>query len=307
MKCLSLHVTDMCNSSCRFCVVGAPLHQYNSCSEKEIFTFLESNSKTGFGVVNLHGGEPTIHPRFEALLEHIGRLGYPQIHLQTNGIRLAEQQFVKALKGYRVTRFIVSIHGDSAKSHEFHTCKTGGFAKTIQAVKHIKASGGHVRTNTVVTTRNLFRLPDIAAFVCDLGVDHVNISNMHPVGSARFSAAWLMPKLESVRPHLFAAVDAIKARGVKVTLEGFPICLLGQRYSPFNLNCEYRYIKLFIRGQILEDYDNFMRSKMRVTGKACRECSDSPVCGGVYPEYIDYYGWDEFAPSGQRVKKVVPV
>jgi MoaA/NifB/PqqE/SkfB family radical SAM enzyme len=297
MKCLSIHLTDLCNSECVFCVVGSPLKTEDSVQYADVIAFLERHRDDGYEVVNLHGGEPTIHPRFMETLDHIGELGYSEVHLQTNGIRLAEASFTKQLAERRVTKVIISLHGDSPELHESHAYTSGGFDKALKAIANAKSLGVHVRTNTVITKLNMARLHAIARLCCDHGVDHLNFSNMHPVGSARFSRSWTMPRLREMRPHLRSAVNLAVEQARRVTLEGFPYCSLDGTLAQMHLGNEYRQIKLLIGDQTLSDYDTFMRDRMRTLGDTCHDCGAQDLCGGVYPEYIEYYGWDEFDSS----------
>jgi MoaA/NifB/PqqE/SkfB family radical SAM enzyme len=297
MKCLSIHLTDLCNSECTFCVVASPLYTKDSIVYEQVLSFLEVHKDAGYHAVNLHGGEPTIHPRFVDTLKYIRQLGYPEVHLQTNGIKLADEAFTRCLFDHRVAKFIVSLHGDLAEYHDSQTFTNGGFVKTIQGIRNVKALGAHVRTNTVITIQNLQRLSGIATLACDLGVDHINFSNLHPVGSARFSRGRIMPRFEHIREWLYPAIDVVLARGRRVTLEGFPFCTIGGGYERLHLTKEYREIKMLIRGQVLADYDTFMRVDMSVFGGPCTRCPARSACGGVYPEYVEYNGWDEFDPS----------
>jgi hypothetical protein len=34
---------------------------------------------------------------------------------------------------------------------------------------------------------------------------------------------------------------------------------------------------------------------MRIFGPPCTNCAVKKQCGGVYPQYIQYNGWDEFS------------
>lgn len=295
MDCLSIHLTDLCNSECTFCVVASPLYAKDTVAYADVVRFLESHAGTSFTAVNLHGGEATIHPKFEETLALIRDLGYAEVHLQTNAIRLADEAFTGRLVEYGVTKFIISLHGSTAALHDSQTFTRGGFDKTIRGIRGAASRGAHVRINTVITKQNLEDLENIGRLVCDLGVSHVNYSNMHPVGSARFSRVRVMPDFNSMRPHLDAAIDAVLRRGVRLTLEGFPYCtVFGDGRERLHLNNEYRNIKLLIRGQILTNYDDFMRDDMRVFGRPCERCSVKALCGGVYPEYVDYFGWKEF-------------
>lgn len=297
MKCLSIHLTDLCNSECTFCVVGSPLYTKDTVNYSDIISFLETNKNDNYDVVNLHGGEPTIHPRFVDTLDSILELGYPQIHLQTNGIKLAQKEFAAQITDRKITKFIISLHGDQSEYQDSQTYTKGGFLKTVQGIKNVKALGIHVRTNTVITLQNLERLKYIVRFACDLGVDHINLSNLHPVGSARFSRGRIMPALASIRKYLYPAVDYAISKGHIVTLEGFPYCAIDGGRERFHLYNEYRIIKMLIRGKVLSDYDLFMLAKMRVFGPPCDGCLVRDKCGGVYPEYAEYFGWDEIGPS----------
>lgn len=278
-------------------MVGSPLYAEDSIKFESVIEFLEQHQCSGYEAVNLHGGEPTIHPQFLETLDFIKKLGYLEIHLQTNGIRLADAHFVQQLVDRPVTKFIISLHGDTADIQDSQTFTRGGFAKTVQGIKNVKLHNKHIRTNTVITNQNLDRLPQIAAFACDLGVDHLNFSNLHPVGSARFSRGRVMPTFDAIRRHLYPAVDLAIKQNRRVTLEGFPYCTIDEGHEQFHLNDEYREIKLLIRGQVLSDYDSFMMDVMCVFGETCRKCVVRERCGGVYPEYIDYNGWGEIDAS----------
>ncbi|HWG50068.1 MAG TPA: radical SAM protein [Candidatus Acidoferrales bacterium] len=293
-KFLSIHVTDLCNSKCSFCVVASPFYLKNTVEYKDILRFLEGHAGQGWDAVNLHGGEATIHPKFIEILETIQRLGYPEVHLQTNAIKLADAAFAEKVANLGVKKFIISLHGDSPELQDSQTGSPGGFVRTIQGIRNVKGHGTHVRTNTVITRKNLPHLTGICRLACEIGVDHINLSNLHPVGSAIFSRSNAMPKFEEMRQQVYAAVDFVASCGRQMTLEGFPYCAVSDRLE-YQLNNEHRIIRMLMRGSIIDDYDNFMSDSMRIYGEACSGCAVREKCGGVYPEYIQCYGWDEIS------------
>lgn len=297
MRALSIHLTDLCNSECAFCVVASPFYTRDSVAYDDVVRFLEEHAGGGYGTVNLHGGEPTIHPRFIETLDLILALGYREIHLQTNGIRLADPDFARRLAERQVTKFIVSLHGDTAELHDGQTFTKGGFAKTIRGLENVSRLGRHIRTNTVITVQNLARLEAIAELACASGVAHLNFSALHPVGSAHLSRGRVMPSLRDIRPPLYRAIDVALGHGRQVTLEGFPYCTVDQGREAHHLTNEYRAIRLLVRGNVVDDYDTYMRVNMSRLGEPCRECPVREVCGGPYPEYVEYFGWDEFSPD----------
>ncbi|MDP9266863.1 MAG: radical SAM protein [Acidobacteriota bacterium] len=275
--------------------MASPLYSANTIDFELVKRFLKDNAGAGFMSVNLHGGEATIHPQFIETLELINELGYPEIHLQTNGIKLARPEFASSLVGLRVTLFIVSLHGSTADTHDSQTRSLGGFSQTIAGIQNVKRFGARVRTNTVVTRTNVEELGSITRLACDLGVDHLNYSNLHPVGSAVFAVNQLAPPFELIRQHLYPAIDYAVSCRRKVTLEGFPLCTVKAKVE-FHLERERREIKMLMRGVEIDNYDEFMNDTCRVYGLPCSNCSHRRPCGGVYPEYVQIRGWSEFTP-----------
>lgn len=310
MLTLSIHVTDLCNSECDFCVVASPFYTRDSVEYRDILRFLLENARRGYEVVNLHGGEPTIHPKFRELLSVIRNLGYPEIHIQTNAVKLKDPELVTYCAANSVTKFIISLHGSMAEVHDRQTRTRNGFERTVVGIQNAVAIGIHVRTNTVITLENLHDLPEIAALAVRLGVNHLNFSNLHPVGSARLSRVRMMAALSDILQPLCQAVEIGLQNNCTVTIEGFPHCFgIGTSLADLHLQNEYRDIKLMIRGQILDNYDDFMRGDMRAFGPPCVECDLRSICGGVYPEYIEFFGWDEMqtqraVPSKRSVDMV---
>lgn len=197
-----------------------------------------------------------------------------------------------------MTKFIISPHGDPAEIQDGQTFTKGGFAKTVEGLRNVAACGVHIRTNTVINRRNLDRLAKIAEFACELGVSHLNFSNMHPVGSARFSRSRDMMPFSMIRRHLYPALEVARDKGRRVILEGFPHCSIQGWASDMHLTNEHRDIKMLVHGNVLSNYDEFMKHDMSVFGRPCQECAwKDSVCTGVYPEYIEFCGWDEFGPE----------
>jgi MoaA/NifB/PqqE/SkfB family radical SAM enzyme len=294
MKSLSIHLTDLCNSKCSFCVVASPLYEKDSVDYDGIVRFLEENARSGYTAVNLHGGEPTTHPRFFETLSLIKTLGYPEVHVQTNGILLAREEFVRQAIDAGVSLFIVSLHSHTADSHDALTHSAGGFQKTLVGIQNAKKLGVRVRTNTVVTAQSAVYLIDIARLACELRVDHLNFSNFHPVGSSMFALGATLPRLSDTRPYLLQAIAYALEMGKAVTLEGFPYCSVSE-YMNLRLDNDDRNIKMLMRGMVIENYDKFMDAQMRIFGPPCDNCSVRTLCGGLYPEYVRYHGWTEFA------------
>lgn len=293
VKTLSIHLTDLCNEKCVFCVVGIPERTFDSIVPAKVKKVIEENASLGYEAVNLHGGEPTVHPGFLNTLELIKQCGYPVVHLQTNARRLKDFELVTRLRELNVRLFIISVHGMDAETHDGLTRTKGGFVQTVQGIQNVKAAGGFIRTNTVITHQNIQQLPEMVDWLLDLGVDHINISNMHPVETAYLNFELVTPTVEETARWVPEAVRRAVARNAPVTLEGFPFCTV-PGCDPYHLGRRDGVIAMEIRGFWIEDYDRFMDEVCRVKSLQCSHCIHDAACGGVYREYIEKRGWAEF-------------
>lgn len=89
MKALSVHLTDVCNSKCSFCIVDSPFVKDDTISRSRVSQFLRDHAGMGYEAVNIHGGEPTIRRDLMEILDEIRDLGYPAVLLQTNGRKMS--------------------------------------------------------------------------------------------------------------------------------------------------------------------------------------------------------------------------
>lgn len=293
-KMLSIHLTDICNNKCWFCVVDSPGLKRELVSRNKINRFLEANRDLGFTTVNIHGGEPTVRKDFFDILEKIRDCGYSHIILQTNARRLANEEFAKRVCDLGVDLFVVSVHGSNAEIHEKITQMPRSFEQAIKGIQNVKKLGRKVRTNSVVSKMNYEDFPNIMELLLSLNVDHINISALHTVGSAFRNFQMVTPTYKKSMPFVKKAVEIVMKNDKVITLEGFPLCAIQGLHDKV-IDWEKQKFKMLFRGVIIDDYETYMDDTMRIHGDICKECAYTNDCGGVYNEYIAVRGWDEFA------------
>lgn len=103
-SCLTVvEVTDRCNLTCPTCYAGSsPTYgRHRTLDEvKMMLDTIVKNEKEP-DVVQLSGGEPTIHPQFWEILDYAKSLPIRHVMLNTNGIKIAKDfNFAKRLKTY---------------------------------------------------------------------------------------------------------------------------------------------------------------------------------------------------------------
>lgn len=115
-SCLSLiEVTDRCNLTCPTCYAESSPTYGNHRTLEEIekmFDVIVANEGQP-DVVQISGGEPTIHPNFFEILDIAKSKPIKHLMLNTNGIRIAnDEEFVKRLATY-MPNFEVYLQFDS--------------------------------------------------------------------------------------------------------------------------------------------------------------------------------------------------
>ncbi len=104
-SCLTLlEVTDHCNLRCPICYADSGPHRPEFRSLEQIESMLEAivASEGEPDVVQVSGGEPTLHPDFFAILDACKRRPIRHLMVNTNGLRIAkEPDFAKRLAEYQ--------------------------------------------------------------------------------------------------------------------------------------------------------------------------------------------------------------
>jgi uncharacterized radical SAM superfamily Fe-S cluster-containing enzyme len=115
-SCLSLiEVTDHCNLECPICYAGSgPSRQhYRSLEHVQRMIDAVVRNEGQPDVVQISGGEPTIHPDFFAILDRAKAAPIHHLMVNTNGLRIAQdEEFAKRLAGY-MPDFEVYLQFDS--------------------------------------------------------------------------------------------------------------------------------------------------------------------------------------------------
>lgn len=103
-SCLSLvEITDQCNLTCPICYASSGTHRTEHRTLEQVERMLDAvvANEREPDVVQISGGEPTIHPEFFAILDAARRRPIRHLMVNTNGIRIArEPGFAERLAQY---------------------------------------------------------------------------------------------------------------------------------------------------------------------------------------------------------------
>lgn len=154
-SCLTLvEVTDRCNLQCPICYAESSPHRENWRTLEQINQMLDAvvRNEDEPDIVQISGGEPTIHPQFFEILDLAKSKPIKHLMLNTNGIRIAtDREFVRRLATY-TPGFEVYLQFDSFEKEALLELR-GADLREIrkQAVAHLNEF--NISTTLVVTLK----------------------------------------------------------------------------------------------------------------------------------------------------------
>ena len=154
-SCLSLiEVTDNCNLSCPVCYAesGPSRTSFRSLAEIERMMDAVVRNEGEPDVVQISGGEPTIHPDFFAILDMAKARPIRHLMVNTNGLRIAqEEDFAKRLADY-MPNFEVYLQFDSFERAALQELRGADLRRVReQALEHLNRY--NISTTLVVTLK----------------------------------------------------------------------------------------------------------------------------------------------------------
>ena len=152
-SCLTvIEITDRCNLQCPTCYAMSSPHYGRHRTVEEVEKMLDiivSNEGTP-DVVQISGGEPTVHPDFFAIMDIAKKKPIKHLMLNTNGIRIAKDfDFTKQLATY-APDFEIYLQFDSFKPNALQQLRGKDLTETrMKALEHLNAL--NLATTLVVT------------------------------------------------------------------------------------------------------------------------------------------------------------
>jgi 7,8-dihydro-6-hydroxymethylpterin dimethyltransferase len=152
-SCLTvIEITDRCNLACHTCYAMSSPHygRHRTIEEVEKMLDIIVAAEGSPDVVQISGGEPTVHPDFFAIMDIAKRKPIKHLMLNTNGIRIAKDfEFTKQLATY-APDFEIYLQFDSFKSSALEQLRGKDLTETrMKALEHLNAL--NLSTTLVVT------------------------------------------------------------------------------------------------------------------------------------------------------------
>lgn len=168
----SFELTPVCNNACPGCGNVFVSHCSSSPLSAVQWRDILERLKPHIQRLKLTGGEPTLYPEFESIVNALRELDMP-FALFTNARWRDPVRLVTFLRASpHCTGLLVSLHGANAASHDAFTNVPGSFDETCTNTHRAVAAGLNVTTSTVITGYNWREIDDIARLARELGANH---------------------------------------------------------------------------------------------------------------------------------------
>jgi len=196
-----VEITPACNSACVGCSNVFPHNRSPDPLSAQEWCAVLGCIAPSTSWLKITGGEPTLHPEFEEIIEYVAALGIP-FTLFTNARWLQPQRLVRFLVDIpQLDGLLVSLHGARAQSHEAFTCPPVSFDEPVANIRLAVDAGLKVTTSTVLTRHSCSEVEAIVALGQDMGAHHAAFQ--------RFIGAPL-PEIEPGELQLQRAVRTIE-------------------------------------------------------------------------------------------------
>ncbi len=289
-----------CNLKCEHCMIEGTMDWLEPESIARLKQVLEYNTQQQRwkGLI-LTGAEITLRRDLPELARLARGNGFEHVRIQTHGMRLADEAYLRELVDAGVDEFFVSVAGSDAESHDGITTVAGSFDKTVRGLENLDAYPGVVAiTNTVVTRRSYQHLPAVVE----------RLSHLRRLVQMEFWNYWPMTESDEkdllvshleVLPYLKQAVRRAWELDRAVEVKNFPECLLGEDRRAL----ENTQPKLLIDPAFWQEFRR----------NGFEQCVHRSVCGshqclGLNTAYVRKFGWqaDDLVPYPVNERAPVP-
>ncbi len=185
-------LTYDCNLRCGHCYNSSGFTRHARLETHRLVVLMEELARGGARVVELTGGEPTMHPDFDRIVSTAAEL-FDMVAVLTNGWFITEARADLLARLHAKLIVQVDLDGPSAQEHDALRGIDGSFERAQRAVRRLAERGVTVRAASSLTPATVHELPRTIELGHRLGARFFAYTLVLPIGrgaklDARFSA-----------------------------------------------------------------------------------------------------------------------
>jgi MoaA/NifB/PqqE/SkfB family radical SAM enzyme len=226
------YVGFACNERCRFCYYLESIESgttENRTTEENKKQIREGRVRFGKTQIEFTGGEATIRPDFPQLVAYAKELGYEEISLITNGLKMSYPDYCKKIVDAGVNDVLFSFHSFNPEKHDWLTQIPGSHRRLKQAVENMIALGVKVRFNSVITSENYKDLIPHLEFLCAFNPWSINLIMFNPSEeTADYNShdAIRFTSYDEIASYVSEAITKFRDRVTALNVRFMPFCFL---------------------------------------------------------------------------------
>jgi sulfatase maturation enzyme AslB (radical SAM superfamily) len=220
---LEIALDYRCNLRCLGC------HACHDTGERlassEVLAIMRSGRARGIEGLWLGGGEPTLRDDLLSVVRAARELGYAQVVVQTNGMRLAYPDYRAALMRAGVSEIRLNVKSHRADLHD----RLSGAAchgLLLEGLEGLREAGVRVAADLLLTRSTTSELAETVTFFAARGVQSFALWLLSAADAPDQAVAAEVPRIADIIPALAAARDVARAAGIALTSLHTPRCTL---------------------------------------------------------------------------------
>lgn len=189
----TLELTQLCNLRCLHCYgdYGGEI-KWKQLSLQECKKILVDLKKNDIKILELTGGEITVHPEFEKILEVAVSCGFEKIALLTNGLKLSDLTKEILIQNKEMFSVQIDLHSLDKKYLKWFTQCENVLERVQENIKFCVQNNIRLRLATIVTPGNLDELESIVGWGYNAKVAGMGIGIVHNLGRAQMNDSVLL-------------------------------------------------------------------------------------------------------------------
>ncbi len=289
---LELALDYRCNLRCLGC--HACVDTGESMSTVAAVQTLRAGRQRGHSRLWLGGGEPTLRADLLHLVRAARSLGYEEVLVQTNGMRLSYGAYREALLAAGVTEVRVNVKSHRAEVHD-RLGRGESHGLLLEALAGLVGKPVTASADVLLTRSTLPNLPDIVPFYAARGVTSFVLWLLSAADVHDDEVDREVPSFSDVVEPLALAAARAATLGVSLRSLHTPPCTLPPELRALFLPAAS--LELTVTGP---DGRSFPLEASSFEGgaflEACAACAERARCGGPRADYLRIHGPAAFAP-----------
>lgn len=288
-----LYLGYLCNESCRFCGLDDSREGYNF-NIKDIEIAINSLRDAPPDIIEISGGEPTIHPDFFEICEKIKEIGAKELLVFSNGIKFADKKFASRYASMGIENTIIALHAADSTTHDYITKRKSSFSKTVKGLENLSELDVPTSVKFITMKSNIEQATNWVKLVrsCHPSA-HLMFNGLAIWGQAKKEVWQLAVQHKYAASFIESAVDSAASDGSSAGIYFMPPCVFDPAYW------EFFGIRVF-NESVLEPAQGMIGSPLFEEcyshPPTCELCILKPRCVWAWKPYSQHYTLNELAP-----------